>query len=133
MRRELGGVTVRVGADLERCETSIDSAGGYVVVVESVLVVYQLLVVSTYLAELHGRTAVSQLLVIGSAPAEFSQRMVERMAGQTHARACLLEHVAGVQRAVSQVEQRPVSVMVSDAALASAAGVWRGVDRSPAT
>ena len=131
MRRELVGVTVRLGDHLESCETSIQAAGGYVVVVESLLAMRGVLLVSSYLAELNGRTAVSHLAVIGSAPAEFWQRMVERMPGQTHARACLLDHAASLRRALDDGSEE-VSVEISDAALATAAGVWRNVDASKA-
>ena len=92
-----------------------------------------MLLISSYLAELSGRTAVSHLALIGVAPAEFSQRMVERMPGQTHARACLLDHAGTLQRAVGVAQAQAVSVEISDAALATAAGVWRNVDRSNAS
>jgi hypothetical protein len=130
MRSELMGVSVRLGDDQELCESSIAAAGGYVVVVESVLAVREVLLVSSYLAELSGRTAVSHLALISTAPAEFSQRMVERMPGETHARACLLDHAAALQRALSVVQKRAVSVEISDEALATAASVWRKVGRS---
>ena len=63
--------------------------------------------------------------MIGSAPAEFSQRMVERMAGETHARACLLDHAAALQSALASTCSGRVSVTISDAALANAAALWR--------
>ena len=133
MRRELVGVAIRLGDDRESCESSIEAAGGYVVVVESMLAVCEVLLVSSYLAELSGRTAVSHLALIGAAPAEFSQRMVERMPGQTHARACLLDHAAVLQRALGVAQEQAVSVEISDAALATATGVWRNVNRSKAS
>ena len=133
MRSELVGLTVRLGDDQESCESSIAAAGGYVVVVESVLAVRSVLLVSSYLAELNGRTAVSHLALISTAPAEFSQLVVERMPGETHARACLLDHAAALQRTLGVVEDEAVSVEISDAALAIAAGVWRNVSRSQAS
>ena len=83
------------------------------------------LLVSSYLAEFNGRTAVSDLTLIGSGPAEFSQRIVERMAGETHARACLLDHAAALQSALGSTCSGRVSVAISDTALADAAAVWR--------
>jgi hypothetical protein len=60
MPRELVGVTVRLGRDRKSCESSIEAAGGYVVVIESTLAVQGVLLVSSYLAELSGRTAGSR-------------------------------------------------------------------------
>jgi hypothetical protein len=130
MRQKLPGVQVDCGSGAEYCETSIQVAGGYVVVVESLVVDREVLLVSSYLAEFNGRTAVSHLALVGSAPAGFSQRMVERMAGETHARACLLDHAAALQRALDPTPDGTVSVAISDEALAAAAAIWREDDRS---
>jgi hypothetical protein len=113
------------GDGVEACETSIQAAGGYVVVVESLLPDAEVVLVSSYLAEFNGRTAVSHLVLIGSTPPAFSQRMIERMAGETHARACLLDHASVLQAALGSTQGRPVAVNISDAALAEAAAAWR--------
>jgi hypothetical protein len=125
VRQTLLGVEVDLGDGIEPCETTIQAAGGYVVIVESLVPGANALLVSSYLAEFNGRTAVSDLTLIGSGPAEFAQRMVERMAGETHARACLLDHSAALQSALASTCGGRVSVVISDAALADAAGVWR--------
>ena len=121
-----------LGDGAQPCETTIQAAGGYVVVVDSLVAGRKALLVSSYLAELNGRTAVSDLTMIGSAPAEFSQRMVERMAGETHARACLLDHAAALQSALASTCSGRVGVTISDAALANAAAVWRDLDNMDA-
>lgn len=124
-----------VGDGIEPCETTIQAAGGYVVVVESLVAGAKALLVSSYLAEFNGRTAVSDLTLIGSRLAEFSQRMVERMAGETHARACLLDHAAALQSALTSTCGGRVRVTITDAALAAAATVWRDLgsrERPPA-
>jgi hypothetical protein len=130
MRQTLSGIEVDLGDRPEACETTIQIAGGYVVVVESLVARREALLVSSYLAEFNGRTAVSHLTLIGSRPAEFSQRMVERMAGETHARACLLDHAGALQTALSSTPSDRVRVAISDAALADAAAVWRDLERA---
>ena len=69
MRVELQGLEVRGVESSERCATVIENAGGYVVVLSSVLESRAVTVVSCYLADLGGPTAVSHLrLLPGAAP-----------------------------------------------------------------
>jgi len=89
MAIELSGGVVRADEWSEACSTAIHSASGYVVVVISVLKSRALLVASSYLADLSGRTAASHLRSSPGVRGEFAQRIIERMPGQTHARACL--------------------------------------------
>jgi hypothetical protein len=125
MQIELTGVEVRADEWSESCSTAIQSVSGYVVVVISVLESRGLLVASSYLANLSGRTAVSYLRSSRRRPAVFAQRMIEAMPGETHARACLLDHAAELREAVDELLcGEEVTVEVSDAALARAARVW---------
>ena len=123
MQIELTGVEVRADEWSESCSTAIQGVSGYVVVVISVLESRGLLVASSYLANLSGRTAVSHLRSGRSGPAMFAQRMIEAMPGETHARACLLDHAAELRDAVDELGEA-VTVEVSDAALDRAARVW---------
>jgi len=126
MAMELSGVVVRADEWSETCSTAIDSVSGYVVVVISVLESRALLVVSAYLAHVGGPTAVSHLRSSPSGPSRFRQRIIERMPGQTHARACLLDHAAELRDALDELlADEEVTVEVSEEALARAAGVWR--------
>ena len=75
----------------------------------------------------------SRISCSGIGTAEFSQRMIEGMPGETHARACLLDHAAALHSALDPAQDRGVSIVVSDAALAGAAAVWRDVDHSDAS
>src|SRR5438067_426272 len=69
MRVELQGLEVRGGEGSERCATVIENAGGYVVVLSSVLESRAVTVVSCYLADLGGGpTAVSHLRVLPARP-----------------------------------------------------------------
>ena len=58
--------------------------------------------------------------------AGFSQRMLEAMAGETHARACLLDHAAELRDALDELlEDEQVTVELAEQALEQAARVWR--------
>ena len=122
VRHELDGIEVVIGGSRERCSTSIEAVSGYVVTVISVMQSRAVTVVSCYLANLAGETAVSHLrLMPGQRPA-FSQRLLSGMAGETHARACLLDHAAELQSTLAG--DGGVGVEIGDAALARAAAVW---------
>ena len=122
---ELNGLVVRADEWSETCSTAIDSVSGYVVVVISVLESRALLVASAYLAHVGGPTAVSHLRSSPVVRGEFAQRIIERMPGQTHARACLLDHAAEVRDALEElIPDEQVMVEVSEEALAHAARVW---------
>ena len=131
MPTELSGVVVHADEWSETCSTAVDSVSGYVVVVISVLESRALLVASAYLAHVGGPTAVSHLRSSPGRPSSFRQRIIEQMAGQTHARACLLDHAAELRDALGElIPDEEVMVEVSDDALARAARVWsRGQHR----
>ena len=125
MRIELAGVEVRAEEWSETCSTAIESASGYVVVVISVLESRTLLLASSYLANLSGRTAVSHLHSHPGSPGVFAQRIIEAMPGETHARACLLDHAAELRDALGELlADERATVEVSDQALAQATRVW---------
>jgi uncharacterized protein with beta-barrel porin domain len=126
---ELSAVQVHSRRCSETCSTAIHSVSGYVVVVISVLESRALLVASSYLANLSGRTAASHLRSSPTVRGEFAQRIIERMPGQTHARACLLDHVAELRDAVAEaLDDEQVTVEISDDALTEAARVWGSAD-----
>jgi hypothetical protein len=215
MRLELEGVQASGNEWRERCSTTIQAAGAYVIVVETVLLGRGVALSSCYLAGLSGSTAVSHLQKVPKVPAAFSQRLLAVMPGEcrgrlkmdkvedkwtlrghsdgdswtirveagrfvlfdgrlrgrpfrvceldregargivhlsptaprrrapglsiypqaqcpslfdsyreTHARACLLDHAAELRGMLDPDGEEAVSVEVSDAALAHAAGVW---------
>lgn len=122
---ELIGVEVHADEWTETCSTAIETVSGYVVVVISVLRSRAVTLVSSYLANLSGTTAASHLRTYPGAPAEFSQRMLDVMPGQTHARACLLDHAAELRGRLEELlGEEEVTVEVSDRALEQAARVW---------
>jgi hypothetical protein len=125
MRVELQGLEVRGVEWTERCATAIENAGGYVVVLSSVLESRAVTVVSCYLADLGGPTAVSQLRLLPGRPRQVAQRVLEDLAGQSHARACLLDHAAELRDTLGELlEHDEVSVDVAEATLEQAVRVW---------
>ena len=111
MRLELDGLEVRADEWSERCATAIDNASGYVVVLSSVLESRAVTLVSCYLADLAGPTAVSHLRLAPGQPPRVAQRVLDGLPVQSHARACLLE-------------DEEVSVELAEETLAQAARVW---------
>ena len=129
MRLELDGVEVWADEWRERCSTTIQAAGAYVIVVETVVPSRTVGLSSCYLADLNGATAVSHLRRAPRAAPVFSQRVLSGMAGATHPRACLLEHAAELQAFLDPDGEEALHVEISDAALARAAAVWRQRER----
>ena len=125
MRLELDGVEVWADEWRERCSTTNQAAGAYVIVVETVVPSRTAGLSSCYLGDLSGRTAVSHLRRAPGSPAVFSQRVLSGMAGATHPRACLVDHAAELQAFLDPDGEEALHVELSDAALARAATVWR--------
>ena len=125
MRLELVGVEVWADEWRERCATTIENAGGYVVVVSSVLQSKAITVVSCYLADLGGETAASHMRLALGKRAVISQRALPGLAGQTHARACLLDHAAELRDLLDELLGEDVSIELSEQALEQAEAVWR--------
>ncbi len=113
MRLVLVGVEVWADEWRERCSPTIQAAGAYVIVVETVVPSRTAGLSSCYLADLGGRTAVPHLRRAPGLPAVFSQRLLSAMAGATHPRACLLQHAAKLQAlcrsAAAEAARRPAN------------------------
>jgi hypothetical protein len=125
MRLELHGLQVLADEWSEWCATVIENAGGYAVTVSSVLVSRAVTLVSCYLADLAGASAVSQLrLASGQRPA-VSLRVLDGLPGQSHARACLLDHAAQLRDAVGDLlVDEEVGVELGEETLERASRVW---------
>ena len=126
MRLELEGVEVWADEWRERCATTIQAAGAYVIVVETVLPSRATGLSSCYLCRPRRRHG-------GLAPAtsprvaarRSSQRVLNGMPGATLARACLLEHATELQAFLDPDGDEALHVELSEQALARAEGVWR--------
>jgi hypothetical protein len=125
MRHDLHGVEVRGEAWEERCATVIEAVGGYAVVVSTVLQTRAITMVSSYLADLSGDTAVSHMTLTPGGEARFTQRVLGALPGASHARACLLDHAAELRLTLEEVLAEPLTVKMSEEALESAGDVWR--------
>ncbi len=126
MRRELDGVQVSADGWRERCATTIEPAGGYVVVVTSVVQSRAITLVSCYLGDLHrAETGVSHLCLAAGERTRIAQRTLGEIAGQTHARACLLDHVAQLRELLDELIDKEVSIELGEQALAQATAAWR--------
>lgn len=122
---ELTGIQACTEEWSERCSTAIHTVSGYVVVVITVLPSRAVTLASSYLANLSGRTAVSHLRTRPDAPTEISQRVLEALPGQTHARACLLDHTVELREALAELlGHDEVRVEIADTALDHAERVW---------
>jgi hypothetical protein len=125
MRVQLPGLQVVADEWSEWCATTIENAGGYVVTVSSVLASQAVTLVSCYLADLAGPTGVSHLRLVPGLPPRVSQRVLDGLPGQSHARASLLDHAAQLRDAVEELlADEEVGVELAEEALERAARVW---------
>jgi hypothetical protein len=125
MRVQLPGLQVVADEWSEWCATVIENAGGYVVTVSSVLASQAVTLVSCYLADLAGPTGVSHLRLVPGQRPQVAQRVLDGLPGQSHARACLLDHVAQLRDAVGELlVDEEVGVELCEETLERASRVW---------
>jgi hypothetical protein len=128
MRRQLEGVEVVTNTKRERCSTSVQTASAYVVTLISVLENRALTLVSAYVANIGAETAVTHLRL---APVQRAglQRPIAGMAGETHLRACLLEHASELRDFLEETGCKDARVDIADIALEQTAAMWRDATR----
>jgi hypothetical protein len=124
MRLELAGVEVRGRSWAEACATTIENSSAYVVAVITVVPSRTLALVSAYVADLAGRTAVTHMPLPADGRSRFEQRILGTLPGISHARACLLDHAAELRALLEELLQEPVTVEVPEESLQHASGVW---------
>jgi hypothetical protein len=125
MRRELEGVEVVANAKRERYSTSVQTSSAYVVTLISVLESRALTLVSAYVANIGGETAVTHLRSAPGQRAGLVQRPLAGMAGETHLRACLLEHASELRDFLQEIGGKEARVDIAEVALEQAAAMWR--------
>lgn len=92
-----------------------ENVGGYVVVLSSVVQSRAVTLVSCYLADLGGPTAVSHMRLVSGQPRQVAQRLLKGLPGQSQARACLLDHAAELRSTLAEVlEHEEVSVELAE-------------------
>jgi hypothetical protein len=124
MQLELSGVEVRGESWIERCACTIENASAYVVTVITVIESRSLSLVSAYVADLSGQTAVTHMRLAPGRAVSFEQRVMGELAGVSHPRACLLDHAAELRVLVEELLQEPVVVEIPEASLEHASTVW---------
>lgn len=123
MRIKLPDVTVTTAASTEAASTMIGALGAYVLAVETTLVDVGVGLTSTYVG-LDDRVAVTHMLRAGG-PSQFEHDLLERLAGQSHARGCVLDHASQLAMVLRAAGDDDARVDVGDRALARAEDVWR--------
>ena len=125
MQLELSGVEVRGESSwVERCACTIENASAYVVTVITVLERHSLSLVSAYVADLSGQTAVTHMRLAPGHAASFEQQVLGGFPGVSHPRACLLDHAAELRALVEELVEEPVVVEIPEASLEHASTVW---------
>ncbi|HUA03823.1 MAG TPA: hypothetical protein VMB27_07975 [Solirubrobacteraceae bacterium] len=124
MQLELSGLEVRGESWIERCACTIESASAYVVNVITVIESRSVALVSAYVADLSGETAVTHMGLAPGRAASFDQRVLGGFPGVSHPRACLLDHAAELRALVEEFVEEPVVVEIPEASLEHASTVW---------
>lgn len=130
-RIALSGITVAIDGITAQASTTIAGVGGYAVIVNTTLPTLGVTLTSSYLSALVGDIAVSHLCSIPHAKPIIDQHVLPAgQLGETHARACLLNHVSELRSALEAhgPAVATVSATISDAALEAADDAWRAQD-----
>ena len=124
MRLELAGVEVRGHSWTESCASTIENASAYVITVITVVPSRTIALVSAYVADLSGHTAVTHMRLPPGRRASFEQQVIGGLPGTSHPRACLLDHAAELRTMLEQLLDEPVTVEIPEPALEHATAVW---------
>ena len=124
MRLELSDVEVRGRSWRERCASTIENASAYVVSVITVVESRAVALVSAYVGDLSGATAVTHMCLAPGQRASFHQQVLSAMPGVSHPRACLLDHAAEMRALLEEMLEEPVVVEIPEASLEQASRVW---------
>jgi hypothetical protein len=125
VRHELPDLTIAIAGTPQRSSTTIATVGAYVVVVATALPGHAVTLTSCYLGQLDGDTAASHLLLTPRAAAQLQQRVLPTLQpGETHARACLLDHAAELQAELAELDDHPIQIDVGPVALQRATDAW---------
>ncbi len=134
-RITLSGIDVAIHGVAETSETTIGSVGGYAVILTTALPRLGVTLTSSYLAAMVGDIAASHLCSIPGTPPVIDQHVLPGdQPGQTHAQACLLDHVAEVRNILDafHASAAPVTITIADDTLERADDAWRDQGEPPA-
>jgi hypothetical protein len=130
----LRGIEVQVDAVAQDASTTIGAIGGYAVVVATALPQLGVMLTSSYLAEMVGDIAASHLSSVPGGPPIIDQHVLPGpQPGQTHARTCLLDHVAELRDTLDafHTSAMTVTVTIADSTLQDADRAWHAQHEPP--
>jgi ethanolamine transporter EutH len=133
-RIALTGIDVTIDAVAQDSSTTIGAVGGYAVVVATALPQIGVTLTSSYLAAMIGDIAASHLCSVPGGPPIIGQHVLPRdQPGQTHAQACLLDHVAELRNILDAFHgsAATVTVDIADNTLQRADRAWSAREESP--
>ncbi len=134
-RTVLSAIDIAIDAVPQASETTIGAVGGYAVILTTTLPELGVTLTSSYLAGMAGDIAASHLAMVPGGPPIIDQHVLPAgQLGETHARACLLNHVSELRNALEAHRQAvaTVSATITDAALEGADDAWRAQDHPAA-
>ena len=125
-RVEIPSIELTIQGAREPSSTTIASVGAYAVIVATVVPGRGVTLTSCYLAAMVGDVAATHLSSAPGRRPQIHHRVLPgEQPGETHARVCLLDHVAELQAIAGDVVDNVVAIDVGPAALEHAARVWR--------
>jgi hypothetical protein len=133
-RIALTGIDVTIDAVAQDSSTTIGAVGGYAVVVATALPQIGVTLTSSYLAAMIGDIAASHLCSVPGGPPIIDQHVLPGdQPGQTHAQACLLDHVAEVRNVLDALHRSAatVTVDIADDTLQRADRAWSAQKEPP--
>jgi len=131
-RTVLTAIDVAINGAAQVSETTIGAIGGYAVVLTTALPDRGVTLTSSYLAAMRGDIAASHLCSTPGDPAQIEQHVLPgEQPGQTHAQACLLDHVAELQARLAALTGATVTVDVAQSTLQRADSAWSAQDEPP--
>jgi hypothetical protein len=134
-RIALTGIDVTIDAVAQDSSTTIGAVGGYAVVVATALPQIGVTLTSSYLAAMIGDIAASHLCSVPGGPPIIDQHVLPGdQPGQTHAQACLLDHVAELRNILDALNRSvaTVTVDITDDTLNCADRAWGTQDEPTA-
>jgi len=129
----LNGIDISIDAVAQRSSTTIGGIG-YAVVVATSLPDLVVTLTSSYLALIVGNIAASHLCSLPGGPPIIDQHVLPgQQPGQTHAQACLLDHVAELRNILQAYHSPPatVTITIANSALEHADRAWGDHDEPP--
>ena len=124
-RVTLTGVDLTIDGQPQRSSTSVGAVGAFAVVIATALADRGITLTSCYLADMHSDIDAAHLCSAPGQHTHIEQRVLPaQQPGQTHGRACLLDHVAELQAVLAALVGAVVTIDVRPEALRAAAGAW---------